>query len=637
MKLITRFSLAACVLGLFMAQALWAQHPRVSIKIYGTDVQVGLDSVVVGVDTSASGGIDTVLGERELPPLSPSFNFRAVSYLTVGTNIGQGSKIDYHKLIHDGQRDVYKLEFNRDDAGSNVHFWWAPGLATLGAGYWHLVDNPTTPTIDIDMTKDTSYTYPSTETTPNFLYIIKGDGKAFRTVVYDSLTAAHDHKGKVLKIEKAKALSSTACFVFPVPSGDTVTGLHVEYSQGLYMHLGLTHFTSPPPDALGKTSKFDYVLPAGDSLFPGQGDSICVLGAKGKPLAVKKYWWVVIGQTKPVKLTGPAPSFHQELNPMPNWTNMLQELYLQPGGFAAPNGLTLGLLTQVAVVDSVKLKPVFRGIIHPKFGDVIKTMFDKTAGVQDGPATCLRTIGGKAVVKVQKTLSPKKAKNALVGAMVALKFNIMMNNIGKVEDPETHQASSNFDLLGYSGSDSVDMQFDGLTVAQIAARADSFLSCALPYAIDSSKLLGTIQRINAAFSAEFDTVSFAGKTIVPGIKMLYQNRLYRASLVEAAPLIATGWVRPEVPLVYTLSQNYPNPFNPTTTIEFNLPEASIVTLKVYDILGQEVATLGDHQQFEDGPASLEFDASHLASGVYFYRLVVNDGQWQQVKKMMLLK
>ena len=53
--------------------------------------------------------------------------------------------------------------------------------------------------------------------------------------------------------------------------------------------------------------------------------------------------------------------------------------------------------------------------------------------------------------------------------------------------------------------------------------------------------------------------------------------------------------------------------------------------------GQEVATLADHQQFEDGPASLEFDASHLASGVYFYRLVVNDGQWQQVKKMMLLK
>jgi len=220
---------------------------------------------------------------------------------------------------------------------------------------------------------------------------------------------------------------------------------------------------------------------------------------------------------------------------------------------------------------------------------------------------------------------------------VALKFNIMMNNIGKVEDEETHQASSNFDLLSYQSSDTSDAMFNGMTVAQIATRADSFISCALPYALDGNKLLTTLQRINSAFSAPFDTVTFAGKTVITGIRMLYQNTLYRASLAEAAPLIATGWVRPEVPLVYSLSQNYPNPFNPKTTIDFNLPEPSIVTLKVYNLLGQEVASLADHQQFDDGPASVEFDASNLASGVYFYRLVVNDGQWQQVKKMMLLK
>jgi hypothetical protein len=89
------------------------------------------------------------------------------------------------------------------------------------------------------------------------------------------------------------------------------------------------------------------------------------------------------------------------------------------------------------------------------------------------------------------------------------------------------------------------------------------------------------------------------------------------------------------PLVYSLAQNYPNPFNPSTQIEFSLPKQSAVTLKVYNILGQEVATLLGNTTMTGGTHSVMFNARGLASGMYFYRLQA--GSFTDVKKMLLLK
>jgi hypothetical protein len=89
------------------------------------------------------------------------------------------------------------------------------------------------------------------------------------------------------------------------------------------------------------------------------------------------------------------------------------------------------------------------------------------------------------------------------------------------------------------------------------------------------------------------------------------------------------------PLVYSLAQNYPNPFNPSTQIEFSLPKQSSVTLKVYNILGQEVATLLGNTTMTGGTHSVMFNARGLASGMYFYRLQA--GSFTDVKKMLLLK
>jgi len=89
-----------------------------------------------------------------------------------------------------------------------------------------------------------------------------------------------------------------------------------------------------------------------------------------------------------------------------------------------------------------------------------------------------------------------------------------------------------------------------------------------------------------------------------------------------------------VPDYFALKQNYPNPFNPSTTISFSLEHTEHVTLKVYNIAGQEVATLLDGRSIS-GDHSVQFNADEFAAGTYLYSLTV--GQQSSVKKMVLIK
>jgi hypothetical protein len=88
------------------------------------------------------------------------------------------------------------------------------------------------------------------------------------------------------------------------------------------------------------------------------------------------------------------------------------------------------------------------------------------------------------------------------------------------------------------------------------------------------------------------------------------------------------------PSNYSLEQNYPNPFNPSTTINFTIPNSEFVSLKVYNILGSEVATL-INENLASGAYKFNFDAQGLASGIYLYEL--NAGNFREIKKMNLLK
>ncbi len=91
---------------------------------------------------------------------------------------------------------------------------------------------------------------------------------------------------------------------------------------------------------------------------------------------------------------------------------------------------------------------------------------------------------------------------------------------------------------------------------------------------------------------------------------------------------------PIQPEEFVLEQNYPNPFNPSTTITYQVPKLSFISLKVYNILGNEVESLVNEEKYA-GRYSVNFNASNLASGVYIYRLRVND--YVSSNKMLLLK
>lgn len=109
----------------------------------------------------------------------------------------------------------------------------------------------------------------------------------------------------------------------------------------------------------------------------------------------------------------------------------------------------------------------------------------------------------------------------------------------------------------------------------------------------------------------------------------------QSSLALIAPsAVAGAGGGPTVPEQYALQQNFPNPFNPATTIRYDLPQGSVVSLEVFNSAGQRVAVL-DEGERAAGVHTVRFDAAHLASGVYFYRLQA--GGYSEVKKALLVR
>jgi hypothetical protein len=157
-----------------------------------------------------------------------------------------------------------------------------------------------------------------------------------------------------------------------------------------------------------------------------------------------------------------------------------------------------------------------------------------------------------------------------------------------------------------------------------------------------------LMKANGAFSGQIDTISWSDTLRLKGTQSLIDIGFLRATDVQPAVIVPNDMpdADDEVPATAKLYQNYPNPFNPTTMIKFDLPGASVVTLKIFNILGQEIATLLDHQELSDGNRQVQFNAANFGSGVYFYRIQADGisdenghaaSVYTSVKKMVLIK
>lgn len=656
MKLRNKFYLLVCaLLCVSLSQTLFAQTP-VSFKFYGTDGGGIVDSLLLVVHPNGTNGATpdsinstTKESSQGLPPPPLGVDVRVIP------NTGWDGAPNYtsiHDLVFDNQSDLWKVQFKRDAAQTSMTFTWQAGLAGVGGGYWKIIgdvdDNDAgVQVLNVDMTTQTLLNVPLADDEAHTFYIKKGDGAKMRTFTPDEIADALDSKLKKGKAEKRKGYASEGCFTFtytgPDTVGPTTALLYVEFSQAAVGDVPLSSggMTASSSGAAGKKTKWNFDLATGaDHLDNGDLVQICYRGNKGKALVVKKWSMLGVKQATPPGVDpGPVPP--RQLLKMPNVNNMGEEIFAQ-GVFAANtiNSKPAGLVIGFYAADGKSGKAVY----HPKWKDVTKTLSDKT-GKHTGLPGCLSKFGsGKDILKPSKSLPPGKHNNMLLAAAVALRFNIAIGSSGKTP-------TDGFGDLTYlpQPGDPSGLSSGSWMIKQIADKVDSVMACA-GYAVlngDSAQWLSLLQRLNGSFSGTFDTLSFGGD---PGGKPTGGTQATGiAAIADVSYLVRTSSASPRignpldltileaVPEKYELAQNYPNPFNPQTTIEFSLPEESFVTLIVYNMLGQEVGTLVDNQQLDEGTNEVTFDASQMASGVYYYRIIVNGGTYQEVKKMMLLK
>jgi probable HAF family extracellular repeat protein len=190
--------------------------------------------------------------------------------------------------------------------------------------------------------------------------------------------------------------------------------------------------------------------------------------------------------------------------------------------------------------------------------------------------------------------------------------------------------------LGGSNSRAADVTADGSVVVGRAQNANgqwrAFRWTAQSGMQDLNQLYATLLQVGSYLEVAIG-ISPDGRYIV-GYGYNAATGRWEAFLLYDSLLTSSVSERNVLPEQFVLYQNYPNPFNPSTTIRFALPERSHVTLKVFDILGNEMATLVNWE-LNPGEHSLIFDAKGLPSGVYFYQIQVD--RFVQQRKMVVLK
>ncbi|MBI5215020.1 MAG: T9SS type A sorting domain-containing protein [Ignavibacteriae bacterium] len=246
------------------------------------------------------------------------------------------------------------------------------------------------------------------------------------------------------------------------------------------------------------------------------------------------------------------------------------------------------------------------------------------------------------------------AGNHLTMELTTLKTNVAASDLGITP-------KGLGDLIYVCRDTTADSVFVGKSIRTIIAHADTALTMGRAIRNVSANHIDTtyrhpvsyltlldsvIARINREFRAtKIDTISTKPLKL-KGVKGLYKVSYLMRDSIAPVPLahFEPNYATEEIPATFKLEQNYPNPFNPMTTVQFELQVPSKVTLKIYNLLGQEVATILNDVDMEDGVQAIELDATSFSSGVYFYKLEANgfdeDGQkhsFQSVKKMTLIK
>jgi hypothetical protein len=248
------------------------------------------------------------------------------------------------------------------------------------------------------------------------------------------------------------------------------------------------------------------------------------------------------------------------------------------------------------------------------------------------------------LTKLQKGLAATKQNNSLVANMLALELNIAGSDRGNL--PGSATAGYLGDLLINNGG-----TWDGMSIRDFATAVGHLMTVwnFVPQATytEANDLASAINAaLNATDNPSVSIWNSTGNVVLAGVATAQSTGFLKVPIAPT-PVVRHDIFAEPIPTKYAVYQNYPNPFNPTTNIAFDLPQQSTVTLKVYNMLGQEVATILNHEAMDAGANEINFDATRFSSGVYFYRIVAQgvnaetgalDGMtFTSVKKMVLVK
>lgn len=446
----------------------------------------------------------------------------------------------------------------------------------------------------------------------SYMDIYGADSLSFRSFISSDLADAP-------KAVKRKIISTEWTFKFTNNTTQIVKGLYFESGQEVVEFVSIAPFISainPTPD------KKKWLL-TGGSINPGEQIIITGRGTK-KGMKVTKWYWKDESNRIGAQNKTLLPAEQKYLLPMPNLSNVGEELFKEKG---FPSGMKIGVQQTIGSSQPAWLKLA-------KWKDIQKTLKDKTGYHIGNPDGFGKFTNEKPILGLQKSLPPKKYNNRLLAEVIALKLNIVASDLGRTP-------VGFGDLIFNEGGDN---PLNGLSIKNIASKADS----ALTYWTTTEASLYTIlddviHKINTTFNGPIDTLHFGQYTSLTGVKSLSEVSFLtlqkKASQIKNIEANTDSYEKPENDF---LAQNYPNPFNPYTQIEFQLPVAALVTVKVFDILGREIAKLAEDQEFAEGINELEFNGTNLPAGIYFYSIIVQDLEtkdilYQITRKMILNK
>jgi len=520
----------------------------------------------------------------------------------------------------------------------------------LPDGTYYIVEADSTPWVSLGHAVDGVYQSGSAGTTTAITVLADGQtsvvdlynappiyGSMFRTLNPDSIALSRNHKGRIGISVATRPVGVDFAFSVIVP-GPGMNGLHIEFGAGIDTTFD---FYSVPATSMSEVARSR--LMKWDLSFesePNTGDTVWVYGHgnKGFRQQVRSYWWMMNTVRIGNKYRNPPFAKNERTYPMPNRINILESSY--PAGF--PTGMVVGVAQTVR--DSVKK---YGWVYLKKARGAYRSLSTTSRGIinlHDGAARGFDSITmglrKKNFVGKYTFLPPNKQDNVLFANLLALKVSI---------------AASAQDITPVGLGDLILNDTDatnpwnGKTLIELCAMADTMMTGypnrTFETADHYARLATTLRNILDAFEGPIDTNSFVQSLVVKGAQRLIDCKILKANPSAIPYRIIPSMVTAEQPDRYQLYQNYPNPFNPVTTIQFDLPEPASITLTVYNILGQRVETLLDNVAMDEGEQTVAFNASNVASGIYFYRIIArnenDEGNSQtvftDVRKMVLIR